>query len=470
LLYFDCLLSNPLIIKRLPIKNKNSAEIDRILNSFINLYKNNQHPIEVSFRDLFPSLNRTDRASHLIHTYPAKLLVHIPYFFLNNNILTKEGDKIFDPFCGSGTVLLEALLANKDSFGSDSNPLARLLSTVKTYRYETNRLYKYIDYFKNIENCESEYPSVVNMDYWFLPKIKVQLIKILNTIKKIEDKHYQDFFLICFSNCIRKVSLADPRVSVPVRIKPSHYPKHHPFRDKNIEILKQLEFIDVKDKFLEIVFENIRRIASQNCLINGNISKIVSDNAKYLINPKTRGFEGLDKESMDLVITSPPYAGAQKYIRASSLSLGWAELASASELKGLDNLSIGRESYVKSEYMDLRSTGIGDADSILQEIYQFNPLRAYIAGNYLIEMEEALKETYSVLKKGGYLVIVAANNQVCKREFKTQEYLQTIVENLGAKVIFRLIDDIKSYGLMTKRNKTASIITREWILVFQKPT
>jgi DNA modification methylase len=463
-------LFKPFIIKRLPIKNENITEIDRILNSFINLYKNNQQPIEVSFRGLFPSLNNTDRATHLIHTYPAKLLVHIPYFFLNNTIITKDGDKVFDPFCGSGTVLLEALLANKDSYGSDSNPLARLLSTVKTFHYETDRLHKYIYYFKNIDNCKSEYPSVVNMDYWFLPKIKVQLIKILDTIRKIEDKNYQDFFLVCFSNCIRKVSLADPRVSVPVRIKPNHYPKHHPFRDKNIEILKQLEFINVREKFLEIVFENIRRIVSLNALLNGNISRIVSDNAKYLITPKTGGFEGLDKESMDLVITSPPYAGAQKYIRSSSLSLGWTELATATELKGLDNLSIGRENYGKYEYTNLKSTGIDDADSILKEVYQFNPLRAYIAGNYLIEMEEALKETYAVLKKGGYLVIVAANNQVCNREFKTQEYLQTIVENLGAKVILRLIDDIKSYGLMTKRNKTASIITREWILVFQKPT
>ena len=33
---------------------------------------------------------------------------------------------------------------------------------------------------------------------------------------------------------------------------------------------------------------------------------------------------------------------------------------------------------------------------------------------------------------------------------------------------FKLIDDIQSYGLMTKRNKTADIISREWILVFKK--
>lgn len=36
------------------------------------------------------------------------------------------------------------------------------------------------------------------------------------------------------------------------------------------------------------------------------------------------------------------------------------------------------------------------------------------------------------------------------------------------KLQFKLIDDIKSYGLMTKRNKTASTISCEWVLVFKK--
>lgn len=151
------------------------------------------------------------------------------------------------------------------------------------------------------------------------------------------------------------------------------------------------------------------------------------------------------------------------------MNLGWTGLASVNDLRELDNLSIGRENYRKSEYRDLHITGIPAADSILKKVHEINPLRAHIASNYLMEMSNALMESYNVLKTGGILIIVAANNQVCKYEFNTQEYLQRILENLGAKVILRLIDDIRSYGLMTKRNKTANIITREWILVFQKP-
>ena len=89
-------------------------------------------------------------------------------------------------------------------------------------------------------------------------------------------------------------------------------------------------------------------------------------------------------------------------------------------------------------------------------------------GNYLNEMKLALDESIRVLKKNGYMVIVIGNNTVCNRPFDTQDYFTTYLESKGMKLQFKLIDDIKSYGLMTKRNKTASTISCEWVLVFKK--
>jgi ubiquinone/menaquinone biosynthesis C-methylase UbiE len=83
-------------------------------------------------------------------------------------------------------------------------------------------------------------------------------------------------------------------------------------------------------------------------------------------------------------------------------------------------------------------------------------------------MRQALHEMWRQLKPGGYLVLVAANNRICGRTFRTPTYLQLIAEQLGFRTVLRLVDDIRSRGLMTKRNQTASIITREWVLVFSK--
>lgn len=430
---------------------------------FLELYSKKKEPIQVNFRELVKELNIQDRATHIIHPYPAKLLSNIPFYFLNNDFFVNKGDSVLDPFCGSGTVLLESLIAGLNPYGCDANPLARLISKVKTSNYSISlledlkeSLSKNISLYENI----NEYPDIINLDYWFLPNVKAQLNSILIAINKIDNKKYKDFFLLCFSNCIKKVSLADSRVSVPVRLKVEHYPEGHPFRVKNEKKLKELESINVYKKFIEIVDTNILRFRNKKELVKSSYTgKVISNDARKI---------KLNDESIDLVLSSPPYAGAQKYIRASSLNLCWTELSNASELKSLDEKNIGRENYSKSDYLVLRKTGIVEADEILEKVYKINPLRAHIAANYLLEMSMAIKESIRVLKRGKHLVLVAANNQVCGFEFKTQEYLKQIAEKNGMTTICRLIDDIKSYGLMTKRNKTASIITCEWVLIMKK--
>jgi hypothetical protein len=48
------------------------------------------------------------------------------------------------------------------------------------------------------------------------------------------------------------------------------------------------------------------------------------------------------------------------------------------------------------------------------------------------------------------------------------DYLKTIAEDCGLSLIACFIDAIRSRGLMTKRNHTANVITREWVLIFAK--
>lgn len=444
-------------------ENKVTNDFNKLILDYFENYSKNNQPIEVSFRDLVPQISNSDRANHLIHAYPAKLLMHIPYFFLNNNIFSKPGDYVLDPFCGSGTVLLESIINNRNAYGTDANPLARLISEVKIKEYDIEILKGIAKNIKLDINDASQFkaPKVINIDYWFLPQIKQQLSSILEAIEKIPNEDYKKFFLICFSNCIKKVSLSDPRVSVPVKLKIAQYYIDHPLRKKTEEQLKQLHTIKVKDKFFEIVLNNIKRTEALIHIKSQDASaSIIGNDAKSL---------NLDENTIDLIITSPPYAGAQKYIRSSSLNLGWLGLTSTDKcLKNLEEQNIGREHYKKSDYSLLKKTNILEADLILEDIYNINPLRSFIAANYLNEMRIAFSESIRVLKKGSYFILVAANNQICGKEFKTQEYLMKIMQELGMKVVLRLIDDIKSYGLMTKRNKTASIITREWILIFQK--
>lgn len=232
--------------------------------------------------------------------------------------------------------------------------------------------------------------------------------------------------------------------------------------------LKTLENIDVYDKFENICQLNINRIESlKDIYSNGITSEIISNDAR-LLTKEFGGTEILQDESVDLILTSPPYAGAQKYIRSSWLNLYWLGTKNSEDIRLLNKQNIGREDYHKADMFRV-ITSIQAADDVLTSLYdEGKNERAFIVGNYLNEMKSAIDESVRVLKTGGYMIIVIGNNTVCGRPFDTQDYLTTYITSKGLRLQFKLIDDIKSYGLMTKRNKTASRISCEWVLVFKK--
>lgn len=442
---------------------------DELITKYMIRYKRTKKPIPVSFKKTLNQLNYNERYTHLIHSYPAKLLMHIPYFFLNNEIFSKKGDYVLDPFCGTGTVLLETMLAERKGLGADANPLARLISEVKTEKYNKNELLKVLNLIlKRSKNYKyAKKPDVVNIDHWFPKKTQNELAKILRAINTVRNGKTRSFFLVCFSNCIKKVSYADPRIAVPVKINPERFKKD---KKKYAELklhIEKLKRINVYLKFKKIAMQNIERcdtFSEEKKVLYK--PKVISDDARKLTRT-TKSKEKFKARSVQLVITSPPYAGAQKYIRSSSLNLGWVGMADTKELLELDKKNIGRENYKTGELI-IKSTGIKEADLLIKKVDAIDPVRAKIIAQYLIEMKDAINESIRVLKKNGYFVLIVGNNKVCNKEFNTQAYLTKYIERKGLKLVFKLIDDIKSYGLMTKRNKTADIISREWVLVFKK--
>lgn len=432
-------------------------------------YEKNKEPISVNFRDLVPQIINMDRHTHFIHSYPAKLLQQIPYFFLNNTIFSKENDIVVDPFCGTGTVLLEASVANRNAIGVDVNPLAALIAKTKTSKVDVFQLKKELEniqtLFKIYSSSKKLYriPKISNIDHWYSKKNIRKLSQIKDIINQIDDTNIKEFYLVIFSICCKKFSYCDPRISVPVKINKDKFSEGHSLREAAIKNLKFIDKSEIFEFFIEQAKKNITRLTEyQNCsMINSNEVTVYNNDIKHL----TKKY--IKKNTVQLILTSPPYVSAQKYIRASSLSLQWLELNGAT-ISELDKQSIGREHFPKSEYEHLHALGIKQIDKILSKIYERNKLRAYITYRYLFEMQESFGHYYKVLKNDGYFVMVIGNNTIAGYEFMTHQYLIEIAEEIGFSTELILIDDIKSRGLMTKRNKTASVISREYIVVFRK--
>lgn len=435
--------------------------VENLFKEYARKFRKTGHPISVNFRTLVPEMNKQERYTHLMHSYPAKLLTNIPYFFLKTDALCPENGVVLDPFCGTGTVLLEAALSGRNALGADANPIAKLITKVKTRYLPKEKLMVVMnDVLKKAKSYRRKIEHPKAIAAWYSDYSLRQLSNLQLAISEIEDKHRKAFFELCFSSVARKVSYADPSISVPVHWNPDRF-KNNPIRKEEVgKKLEALRSVNVYEKFEGVCRANIDRVATLRSMIRKNLQiAIVSDDARQL---------GLPDNCIDLILTSPPYAGAQKYIRASWLNLYWLKLARLEDIRELKTHNIGREDYRQGEIFE-SYTGIVAADRVLKRLYAAGyKKRAFLAANYLNEMKVAFDESFRVLKTGGYMVIVIGNNIVCKRRFNTQDYITTYLEELGMKLQFKLIDDIKSYGLMTKRNKTASTITSEWVLVLKK--
>ena len=160
---------------------------------------------------------------------------------------------------------------------------------------------------------------------------------------------------------MRKVSLADPRLNTPVRLKEEYPPDHH-MRERAKKRLLFLKSVVVTEVFDEILTANTQRVMSLNSL-PPPIPKIniACSDAKCLsfeFSARNGKEPSFPSESVQLIITSPPYPGSQKYIRCSSLSLGWLGLCNSNKLRALKSQVIGREEFIKSECSSPVKTGI----------------------------------------------------------------------------------------------------------------
>jgi hypothetical protein len=447
----------------MPVPLVCSDKASRVFAELKSRHRVRRRPVSVSFRALASEVGVGDRLTHLVHPYPAKLLRSIPAFFLSVRQLAPEGSVVWDPFCGSGTVLLEALSAGFDSVGLDVNPLATLISRVKTRRLDPSKIaqrHQSLLHAALASPASPEAPEVVNLAYWFYPHVIRQLTQLEYAINDLRDDAYRDFFRVCFSVCVRRVSLANPRVSVPVRLRPEVYGDGHQLRETLTSRLNQLKRINVLKAFSDIVEDNGARISRLRLIPTRAVCEILTGDV--------RGFRKRpSKSTCSFMITSPPYLGAQKYVRATSLSLNWLRLADPGSLRPLERSTIGREHLNRAEYIDFAELPRRVAVAV-ERIARSNPLRAQIAAHYVADLRTFFEKACDWLEPNGYCIIVIGPNTLCGKTFDTPAVALELARECGLSLELELVDHIRSRGLMTRRNRNAAIINREHVLVLRR--
>lgn len=477
--------------QRLCPSPKTSWEADRIAEQATEAYSTlcqhfraTRSPVDFDFRKhCVKWTSRADHLTHRLHRYPARLTPYIPLFFLAVRDVAIRGGRLLDPFAGCGTVLVEAPVHPAHPMhpvGFEINPLARLIAKVKTTPLARRAVYEAwqrIIARHDKDRSRAGLKDFPNKRHWFTHVVELRLARVLRAMKSLRDPDLCDFFLVAASSVIRQVSLADPKVSVPVRINPDRF-QDATIRSQAQANLASRERANVLTLMEEAVSNNLARVqawaeATSIPLLGTTICG--ADARTFAIAPYAGGGELGETagvlSGVDLVLTSPPYANAQRYTRSLRLEqfvLGYTK--NSEDEHGLDCLQVGTERVPESEWEKLvEPTGVLTADHIIENVRLRDRYRAAIIGKYVRDMQTVIHNCYCVLNPGGHAVFVIGNNCVRGRILDNAEILAEIGEAVGFEPVLKVRNQIPSRGLLTKRHPTAGLITHEHVLVLRRP-
>jgi len=457
------------------------------LKGLIKTYQNNgRKPITFDFKgayNLLLTVNENNNINyHHLHFYPGRIYPYIPRFLLSFADIREMNGTLLDPFAGSGTILLESLInpfISREVLGVEINPLGRLISKVKITPFNTSLVPKYLKelhkiYSNSSVNIHALIPIYKNINMWFSKDAISKLAKLKYAIQDLEaEKDIKDFFWLCFSSIIRKVSKADPYIPPPVVLKLEKY-KNTPKFDKLKEHLERVKSPNLWKIFEEEVLSNCKKLNGVFDALRDNPTegKIIWDDAKEIKKGtlSERGFidktssRSLPSNSVSIIFTSPPYLTAQKYIRTSKLELLWLGY-STEEINELERKSIGTE---RVKVSDIEELGYKNIDKLIERtLYKSKP-RALAVYFYFKNMIEVIRELNRVLKNNGYMILVVGDNKVLKEWIGTYRLLADIVISEGFRELVILKDTIKSRSMITRRNGSGGLIKEEYVMIFQK--
>lgn len=443
--------------------------------------------------------------THGLHNYPAMMVCPISRNIIRLVKEVQKVDTIFDPFMGSGTVLVEGMLSGINNvYGNDINPLALFLSKVKTTRLdiytlqqETQSLYcrienTYNQYILQIVNVDEvmrcvynldltekngwgidapkylhkyvqdnyldiDVPSFKNIGYWFKPRVILLLSLIKREINRIDNKDIRDFIFVAFSETIRFVSNRRNGEFKMFRMPANKVEKFEP---------------DVIKEFKTILNRNIEKMNSfdEACSDIGNNStvSIFSNNAISL--------KDVPDNLVDLVVTSPPYGDSRTtvaYGEYSRLSLQWLDLfdLSEKEIMGIDKTLMGGNKYRNGFEFTIPSVTLRTS---LERIKDIDLERAGDVYSFYSDLSKSIEAISNKTKTGGYQFWVVGNRTVKGELLLTDKIISEIAEQYGLKHIYTVDRNIINKVMPSLNSPTnesgvkSSTMSNEHIVILRK--
>ncbi|MEK6690539.1 MAG: DNA methyltransferase [Nitrospirota bacterium] len=395
--------------------------------------------------------DNTRAYTHSIHPYPAMMIPQVAGRLID--MYAKPKAVVLDPFCGSGSVLLEAFIKGYNSYGIDINPLSLLISKVKTtplnYKLLQNELENILRKTSLIRKTES--PDFYNIDFWFKPDVISKLATLKRAVSLITDERIRDFFRVVFSFTVRVSSNT----------------RNGEFKLYRIDEEKLIDFNPpVIEIFKERAEKNISGMADLWKQFKNNKTRV------NILNEDTRHRTTINDGAVDIVVTSPPYGDSKTtvaYGQFSRLSLQW--LGFDNEDLDTDNRSLGGKLDTNNLHLGYSSPNLRHATDLISRI---DKKRARDVMAFYVDLNKCFAELNRVVKKGGFLCMVVGNRTVKGIQLPTDEIVADFGKHVGFRHIETIIRKIPNKRMPSKNSPTnkagelGSTMTEEYIVLMEK--
>lgn len=443
--------------------------------------------------------------THGIHNYPAMMVCPISRNIIRLVKEQKNIDTIFDPFSGSGTVLVEGMLAGINTvYGNDINPLALFLSKVKTTKLDITLLQQevqnllsriedvysqfclqidsvdevmknkysldltskdgwgsnapyYLEQYKKDNYLNLDIPNFKNIGYWFKPRVILLMALIKFEINKIENKDIRNFVFVAFSETIRFVSNRRNGEFKMFRMPAKKVETFEPDVISEFSTILNRNVVKMND-FVETCFE---RDCKSEVLTHKN-------NATSL--------EDVPDNSIDLVVTSPPYGDSRTtvaYGEYSRLSLQWLDLFELTdkEIMGIDKSLMGGSKFRNGFEYTIPSETLKNS---LEKIKDDDLERAGDVYSFYLDLSNSISKIAEKTKKNGYQFWVVGNRTVKGETLLTDVIITEIADHYGLQHIYTIDRNIINKVMPSQNSpsnetgKKSSTMTNEHIVILRK--
>lgn len=325
-----------------------------------------------------------------IHPFPARMAPEIAFEALDG--LAKKS-LVLDPMIGSGTVMRTISELGYKGVGFDVDPLAVLMTKAWTSKIDEAGFLKASDKILTASKVlnsktislpwiDEDKPTKDFIKFWFASRQIADLRKLSYSIYNYK-REYSTLYKIALSRLIitknRGASLAaDVSHSRPHRVR------------------EQNDF-DVLGEFEKSCQQVARAMNTEK--LKGEI---------HIKKGDARNLKAIENNSVDSIITSPPYLNALDYMRGHKLSLVWLG-------HDINSLSTIRSGSVGAEKAPNKNADITRATNIVHQIENIESLPARTKSmiyRYALDMENIVKESSRVLKKNRNATFVIGNSSL----------------------------------------------------------